>query len=351
MDKTVELFLTLPETKKRWQKFLISQGINNFISREVAVIDHTVGLIDEDGQLVGTGSIAGNVLKYIAVSNDASVQGARFNQIVSALEEYLFSQKIYHSFVFTKAKYSASFSHLNFKELAHTDEAAFLESGTPNIQDFLAKIPRIEDQNHKKVAAIVMNANPFTLGHQALVKLASSENDLVYVFVVATDASLFKTSERMELVKKGTSEYQNVLVISGGDYLVSQSTFPAYFLKSPDELIATQTEIDALIFKNTIAPKLAIKKRYLGTEPFSRTTNFYNQSLKNTLSPKIDVEIVKRFCNNDQIITATRVRQLIKSDELKDISNLVPPTTFDFINKNYQILQERIKKGMNINGN
>lgn len=35
-----------------------------------------------------------------------------------------------------------------------------------------------------------MNANPFTLGHEHLVKRASEENDLVYVFVVANDVSL-----------------------------------------------------------------------------------------------------------------------------------------------------------------
>ena len=351
MDKTIDLNLTFPDTKARWENFLINRGIKDFSSREVDVLDHTVGLIDEDGHLVGTGSIAGKVLKYIAVSNDEAVHGARFNQIVSALQEYLFGQKIYHSFVFTKAKYSSSFAHLGFNELAHTATAAFLESGTPSIQDFLAKIPRIENQNQKEVAAIVMNANPFTLGHQKLVQLASSENDLVYVFVLATDASLFKTSERIDLVKKGTANFKNVVVVSGGDYLVSRSTFPAYFLKSPDELITTQTEIDALIFKNIIAPELTIKKRYLGTEPFSRTTNFYNQSLQKILIPSIAVKIVQRFRDNEKIITATSVRQLIKNSDLKDISALVPPTTMNFINDNYQILQERIKKGMIIDGN
>ena len=42
-----------------------------------------------------------------------------------------------------------------------------------------------------KVAAIVMNANPFTLGHQYLVEKAAAENDLVHLFMVSEDASLF----------------------------------------------------------------------------------------------------------------------------------------------------------------
>ena len=60
---------------------------------------------------------------------------------------------------------------------------------------------------------------------------------------------------------------------------------------------------------------------------------------------------MQRFRDNEKIITATNVRQLIKNSDLKDISTLVPPTTMNFINENYQILQERIKKGMNIDGN
>ena len=61
-DKIVDLYLNIPETRKKWQDFLVSKGINNFGSREINVIDHTVGLIDDNGKLVGTGSIAGNVL-------------------------------------------------------------------------------------------------------------------------------------------------------------------------------------------------------------------------------------------------------------------------------------------------
>lgn len=351
MDKVVDLYLNNSATKKKWQNFLLKMGITDFGLREIAAIDHTLALIDENGQLVGTGSIANNVLKYIAVCNQDAVPGARFNQMVTALQHYLFDQKVFHSFVFTKAKYATSFSHLGFSELAHTEHAAFLESGTPDINDFIAAIPKIEDQSNKQVAAIVMNANPFTLGHRKLVQLASQENDLVYVFVVATDLSLFKTKERMQLVKSGTSDLKNVLVVSGGDYMVSQSTFPAYFLKSSADLITTQTDIDALVFKNFIAPQLAIKRRYLGTEPFSRTTNFYNQSLTNKLSPLVNVRIVNRFQINGKVITATRVRQLIKEDNLTAISNFVPPQTMQFIYRQKEVLQARIKEGININGN
>ncbi|BDR60559.1 [citrate (pro-3S)-lyase] ligase [Lactobacillus xylocopicola] len=351
MDKIVDLYLNIPATRKKWENFLAKRGITNFSSREVEVIDHTFGLFDDQNELVGTGSVAGNVLKYLAVCNQDAVAGARFNQLVTVLQQYLFNQNIYHSFVFTKEEYAASFAHLGFTELARTETAAFLESGTPDIDDFLVNLPQVANQASQQVAAIVMNANPFTLGHRQLVELASRENGLVYVFVVATDASLFNTKERQELVKAGTADLDNVLVVSGGDYLVSQSTFPAYFLKSPAELIVSQTAVDALVFKNKIAPALAIKRRYLGTEPFSRTTNFYNQSLVSILSPEIDVRIVERFSTKEQIITATRVRQLLKTDQIAAIAALVPASTMNFMLAHQQDLQKRIKEGMNINGN
>ncbi|MDF7638990.1 [citrate (pro-3S)-lyase] ligase [Lactobacillus sp. ESL0791] len=351
MDKVVDLYLNIASVKTKWQTFLTGLGLHNFSERELAVIDHTLGLVDETGKLVGTGSIAGNVLKYIGVQNDDAHPGARFNQIVTALQQYLFSQQIFHCFVFTKEKYSASFSHLGFRELAHTEEAAFLESGTPDINDYVAALPQVPDQKNKRVAAVVMNANPFTLGHQQLVAQASRENDLVYVFVVATDASLFKTSERMKLVQAGTAACKNVQVVSGGDYLVSSATFPAYFLKSPDELIKTQTVIDARVFKKYLVPALAIKARYLGTEPFSRTTNFYNESLKQELEPEVAVQIIPRYQVNGKVITATKVRQAIKDDSLSQVKEMLPDSTWQFIEANKKILQDRIKKGMKINGN
>lgn len=351
MDKVVDLYLNNATTRQKWEDFLKKQGITDFSEREVDVIDHTFGLVDEDNNLVGTGSVAGNVLKYIAVSNEDVKAGARFNKIVTTLQHYLFNEKVFHMFVFTKAKYSESFQHLNFTELAKTDQAAFLESGTPNVLDYMRTMPGIADQQDKQVGAIVMNANPFTYGHRHLVELASQENDLVYVFVVASDVSLFKTDERMKLVKEGLKDLDNVEVVSGGDYLVSTATFPAYFLKSPKELIDQQTAIDAQVFKNIIAPPLYISRRYVGKEPLSMTTHYYNVSLAHELGPDIDVITIPRLEVDGKVISATEVRQLIKDGDLAGLKKLVPPTTEKFIKDNLEDLQDRIKKGINIDGN
>ncbi|RVU73377.1 MULTISPECIES: [citrate (pro-3S)-lyase] ligase [Lactobacillus] len=351
MDKLVDLYLNNAATRQKWEAFLASLDIHNFSDRELDQINHTLGLVDEEGKLVGTGSVAGNVLKYVGVCNKGVTSGARFNKIVTALQQYIFNEKIFHSFVFTKAKYSESFQHLNFRELAKTDQAAFLESGTPDVDNYLADLPKVNDQKDLKIGAIVMNANPFTLGHRHLVELASEENDLVYVFVVKEDASLFTTDERMELVRAGLADLANVKVVSGGDYMVSKATFPAYFLKSPEDLIDVQTAIDARVFKNVIAPSLNITRRYLGKEPLSMTTHYYNVSLAHELSPDIEVITIPRKEVNGDVITATEIRQKIKAGDLAGMKELVPATTLEFIEKNLASLQARIEKGMNINGN
>lgn len=350
VKKTKELNLTNPEDFNLWKNFLQQAGIKNFSTAEVDQVDLTIGIF-ENQKLLATGSLAGNVLKYIAVSADSIGTGSEFNSIVSELIGRLALQGIFHVFVFTKPKYVASFQHLGFKSLAISAYGAVLERGFPDIATYLADIKQPE-KPVKKTAAIVMNANPFTLGHKFLVEQAAQKNDLVYVFVVATNAGLFNTAERLKLVKQGIQHLKNVKVVSGGSYMVSYATFPAYFLDSSNDLIEYQTTLDALIFKKWIAPYLKITTRYLGSEPLSRTTNIYNETLEKILVPEIKVNIVsRRQLSNGEVISASKVRKMIAENDLSKLSELVPETTLSFIRDNLADLKNRIQKGMKIRGN
>ena len=61
---------------------------------------------------------------------------------------------------------------------------------------------------------------------------------------------------------------------------------------------------------------------------------------------------IPRMEVDNKVISATEVRQLIKSGDLTDLAKLVPVTTEQFIKDNLATLQERIKKGQYIkNGN
>ena len=52
-----------------------------------------------------------------------------------------------------------------------------------------------------KIGAIVMNCNPFTLGHRYLVEYAASQVEHLYIFAIEEDKSIFPFVDRFELIK------------------------------------------------------------------------------------------------------------------------------------------------------
>lgn len=304
-------------------------------------------LRDEHDALVGTGSRTDNVIKYVAVCKRDTTAGTRFNQIVSTILTDLAHDGVFHSFVFTKPEYEISFQHVGFKTLAVADQGVLLEHGVPNLANYLQTIPSVPAAT--TVGSVVMNANPFTLGHRALVSYAARHNDYVYVFVVSADTSLFTTQERVALVKAGLSDIDNVIVVEGGDYMVSYLTFPAYFIHDTAEIVKYQTTLDANLFKQSIAKPLHITSRYLGTEPTSQTTAQYNQTLQAVLEPEINTVIMPRKTTQmDNVISASKVRAAIVANDLTSVETMVPDTTFTFIQAHLDDLQSRIKKGSHI---
>ncbi|XKW59186.1 adenylyltransferase/cytidyltransferase family protein [Candidatus Phytoplasma australasiaticum] len=192
--------------------------------------------------------------------------------------------------------------------------------------------------NFKNISAIVMNANPFTKGHQYLVETASNNSDLVYIIMVKEDVSLFSYKQRKEMVKLFTENIKNVFIVEGSNYLVSRNVFPSYFLSSPEKVIRSQIILDTHIFKNYIARNLGIKKRYVGEEPFSPTTNLYNVIMQEVLvKSEIELVVCPRLMWDFKSISATQVRKLFITGNFKDMKNLVPTTTLKFLQKlNYK---------------
>ncbi len=340
-----EINIHLKRNLTKWQKFLRFNGIEVFSEKETSSIDKTF-VWEENGEILATGSIAGNVLKYIAICSKVQGHGETFNSLVSKLENEAAMMGRFHLFVFTKPQYSQSFQYVGFHELAKVEQGTVLESGTPDIHDYISSLPNFNDQKESKIAGIVMNANPFTNGHRYLVETASKENDHVYVFVVSEDVSIFSFSERFKLVKAGVADLPNVIVVPGKEYMVSYATFPAYFLKDDQNVGRFQASLDATLFKEQIAKPLNITSRYLGNEPYSKTTNIYNEELNRVLPPDVEVKIIDRKKNKDQdIISATKVRAAIANDNIELVKKYVPDTTLEFIKNNWSELQTRIKEG------
>jgi [citrate (pro-3S)-lyase] ligase len=336
--------------------------IKDFLSRlgfdfDPSEVESTMIVYNLKGELVGTGSHQGRILKYVAVAPKFRDTTA-FALIVTYLTEKLL--KIYkHTFVFTRPENSVRFRGLGYDEIA-TAEPLFtvLEFGFESIstyQNYLKTL--IVPAKTSAIAAVVVNCNPFTNGHKFLIEKAASENDVVYLFVVEEERSVFPFSVRWELIRKGIKHLTNVVMVRGGMYVVSGAIFPSYFLKSetPDDVMQKQSELDVTVFAKYIVPVLKIRKRYVGTEVYCKTTEVYNNSMKAIL-PDYGVEVieVERVStgkgNIPNYISASKVRQAIKEDRLNEVLDFLPDSTREFLLSDDSLaIRQKIKSGQGRN--
>ena len=177
-------------------------------------VDYTMVLYDDDHKIIGTGSLLKNVFGNIAVREAHQGEGLTA-VIVSQLLREASSHGYYHYFLFTKPSRVAQFSGLGFKEVARVENlAVLLEMGIGSVESFAAELAgQAAELPTGRRAVLVMNCNPFTLGHQAVVEKASRENDVVIVLVVSEDQSCFPFETRIRLVRDGLKEYGNVVVL------------------------------------------------------------------------------------------------------------------------------------------
>ena len=120
----------------------------------------------------------------------------------------------------------------------------------------------------------------------------------------------------------------NVLVLPSSQYIVSRATFPGYFLKTVDETTEQYAKCDALIFRKYFIPELGISKRYVGTET-ADYMRIYNETLGQILGDKL--EIVPRFEENGQVVSAGAVRLLIKQGKLDEALQFIPRSNYSVI--------------------
>lgn len=327
-----------PDQYEKWLQFLNDASI-----RHEDNVDFVYGVY-EDERLIATGSIYQNILKCIAVCKDYS-GGAVFNQLISFLMSEVFAAGFTNVYVYTKKESVLAFQYLGFKEIARVkDDLVFLEKAIHGFDEYLAKIKEYRIETGLS-AAIVMNANPFTRGHQYLVDYASKHADRVFVFVLSEDISAFPAGVRLDLVKKGTAHLKNVTVLETGSYMVSSQTFPSYFLKEDLDITFIHASLDATIFKR-IAHEMNIRKRFVGEEPYSLATAIYNQALKETLAPELEVEIIPRLTSNEEVISASRVRKALLDKDYELVKELVPNTTYTYLeSEEGRLLVDKIRKG------
>lgn len=310
--------------KQLWEEFLIYQGI-----KKDNAVKYTIGIYYSDN-LIGTGSLFNNIIKCVAVKEEYK-GGDIINKILTHLLNEIYALGYGNSFVYTKLESLDSFINLGFTEIARVDsDLIFLERNANGFKSFIDSL-RSSSVKNENTAAIVMNANPFTLGHQYLIQQALKECDFLHLFVLSEDVSLFPKNIRLELVKKGTAKFKNIKIHETGDYMVSSKTFPSYFLKNDADITKIHAKLDAVIFKNYIAEALNIKTRFVGEEPLSVATDIYNKTMAEVFRPEINLKIIPRLEADKEVISASRVRALMMENDYEAIKKLVPPPTFEFI--------------------
>lgn len=332
-------------------------------------LDYTAAMLDEDYHVIATGSLFGNTLRCMAVSSDHQGESL-MNAIVSHLVEVQYSRGNYHLFLYTKCDSARFFGNLGFYEITRVPEKniVFMENKRTGFRDYLAALQRETQQaettardeanagepgpshpteavmapggscaagpaaldQRGRVGAIVMNANPFTLGHRYLVEQARATCGVLHLFMVSEDVSLVPFSVRKKLILEGTKDIPGIVYHEAGSYIISSATFPAYFQKGDNAVIRSQAGIDARIFTR-IAAALGITDRFVGDEPTSVVTGIYNEILSTAL-PEAGVvcHIIPRKEADGKAISASTVRSCIHDGRLEEIRGLVPETTYRY---------------------
>lgn len=299
-------------------RFLEKMGLKYEGGAEV-----TVNLYDDDENIVGTGSLCGNILKYIAVDDNLQGEGGAAS-IVSRLVSIAYMSGRRRLFLFTKAQNEFLFRSLGFFTLASTDEVVYMENSRNGLSSYLDSL----EKGTGIQGAVVANCNPFTLGHRYLMETAAAQVDTLHVFIVSEDASDFSFRDRFEMVRRGTRDIMNLILHESGDYIISHSTFPTYFIKSTQDAASINAELDLTLFGKRIAPALGITKRFVGSEPYCVVTNAYNKMMKKLL-PTYGIEVIELPRKDG--ISASMVRKAMREHDDALLKSLLPTTSLEYI--------------------
>ncbi|MDD7719773.1 MAG: triphosphoribosyl-dephospho-CoA synthase [Prevotella sp.] len=366
-----------PRQRQRIEAFLKRNGLR------IDDMNYYAAVLDDDGEMIAGGGLKDDVIKCVAV-DDAHKGEAIANTLVSHLISHANQEGYGCIKLFTKPKNRQLFESLSFRLLAKAPEAVLMETGIGGISNTVEALKKIKEESEKykeynkeckednkeckedskeckeeektnlntttpqhlntsylntstphhltttmqPTGCIVMNCNPFTLGHRYLIEQAAKQVERLYVMVVREDCSLFAYTERKAMVEQGVADIENVSVIDGSDYAISRATFPTYFLKRLDDAADTQMLLDLDLFRRHIAPALGATVRFVGTEPTDQLTRRYNQLMHEVLK---DVREINRLEKDGNAVSASRVRKAMEEGDMNTIRQLVPPTTLPYI--------------------
>lgn len=344
----LELHPTILRQRRQIEMFLHTNGLR------YDDVDYYAAIVDESSdEMIAGGGLKGSVIKCVAVA-DGHKGEAVANVIVSHLIAKANAEGCQCVKLYTKPDNRQLFESLSFRLIAESPNAILMETGVGGIEKYSEEL-RVKSEElsvkseelrvkgeelkndesvvsnaRKPIGAIVMNANPFTLGHRFLVEQSSELVERLYVVVVREDCSMFSYNERKAMVSQGVRDIGNVVVVDGSDYAVSAATFPTYFLKQLSDATDTQIILDLDLYRRRIAPALGATIRFFGSEPTDPLTRRYNELMHQQLGEE-HVHEIQRKQQEGSAISASRVRKAMMEGCLWDAIQLVPPTTIPYI--------------------
>ena len=353
----IQLNPSIPRQRRRIEQFLGDNGLR------LDDVDYYAALVDETtDEIVAGGGLKGGVIKCVAVA-DGHKGEAVANQIVSHLIAQANADGHQCVKLFTKPQNRQMFESMSFRLLAEAPKAILMETGIGGIKRYCEEL-RVKNEERRvkseesnselhhitsttpqpvklhhlnpsppqlimpQSGIIIMNCNPFTLGHRYLIEQAAQQVDTLYILVVREDCSMFGYDERKAMIVRGVAHINNVVVCDGSEYSISATTFPTYFLKCLSDASDTQMTLDIDLYRRHIAPALGATVRFVGTEPDDPLTRRYNELMKSMLS---DVREVARLEKSGVAVSASRVRKAIVENHLALAARLVPLTTVPYI--------------------
>lgn len=207
---------------------------------------------------------------------------------------------------------------------------------TDDLMEWITKASAYKKAGCQNAGAIVMNCNPFTKGHRYLIEQAQEQVDVLYLFVVEEDKSFFKFEDRIHMVRLGTYDLENVVVIPSGKYIISTATLPGYFAKEDNQNVELDATQDLELFARYIAKEFDIRIRFAGEEPIDLFTRQYNQEMRRIL-PDFGIEFkeIPRVKVDEEAISASRVRKCMSEGDYFTVRKLVLPRVYEYLQKHY----------------
>jgi [citrate (pro-3S)-lyase] ligase len=328
-----ELPLSVPFFRKQVETFLRESGLR------MEELDHYYAFTSPDGSILAGAGIKADIIKCVAVAPSARSEGFML-PLLSRIVSEAAAKGILNLKVFTKPENQEIFESIGFKVLASAPKAILMENGrglekyceylygichaSGSEKLFFGTVPEKpifhcqRKPDARKCGVIVMNANPFTLGHKYLIEKALEQVDRLFVIPVKEDASAFPYSERLAMIRAHADA--RITVLEGSDYCISAATFPTYFLKDLSDAAETQMTLDIDLFERHIMPALGATVRFVGSEPLDPLTARYNALMHNAV-------VIPRL----NAISASRVRAAIEAGDYASAAALCPVTTHPYL--------------------